>query len=140
MWWRVPKGYGKAAAAAASLRLFLFNNIYIFLLWNAFFPYQQTNHLYSIHVRRPRELSPRLFGVYIYIYNIHIIYAANTPRHADIEHYDLHSNWNEISTKVDRRRRIEIYSCRWFLTLFGYGLIIWFGHSIPRKKHQAAHI
>jgi len=109
--------------------------IYIFLLWNAFFPYQQTNHLYSIHVRRPRELSPRLFGVYMY--NIHIIYAANTPRHADIEHYDLHSNWNEISTKVDRRRRIEIYSCRWFLSLFGYALIIWFGHSIPTKKHQA---
>lgn len=73
-------------------------------------------------------------GSSVYIYNIHIIYAANTPSHADIEHYDLHSNWNEISTKVDRRRRIEIYSCRWFLTLFGYGLIIWFGHSFDSEE------
>lgn len=74
------------------------------------------------------------------IYNINIIYAVNTPRHADIKHYDLHSNWNEISTKVDWRRRIEIYSCRWFLSLFGYALIIWFAHWIQRKKYQAAHI
>lgn len=51
--------------------------------------------------------------------SIHGQYAIATI----IKHYDLHSNCNEISNRVERCRRTEMYS-KLFLQTFGYTLII----------------
>lgn len=99
---RVSKGYTQGGCV--SLRSFLFYFFYIcFILYPLkcifFCLYPQTNHLYSILALRLCELSPWPFD------SRPMCYGDD-----NIKHYDLHSNWNEISNRAERCRRDEMYS------------------------------